>query len=95
MAISGISSALSAIQRQTLALDTAAGNVARAGLPTNESAPNEAGDEGVAGSDGLAQGMVDVLVATRMLSAAFKLAQTTNENLLAGLRAGGYFPEHA
>jgi len=95
MAVSGISSAISAVQRQTLALDTAAAKVVQAGLPQTASTPSEGVEANSDAPDGLAQGMVDVIVATRMLGAALRLAEMMNENVLAGIQAGGYLADAA
>lgn len=88
MNISGSSNALSALQRGSAAVDRAASRIASAGVsdPSAGTAPAvEAG-----GQDDLAGANVDMMVATHMFMAAVRLAQTTNENVLAALRLGGY-----
>jgi len=95
MNVSGLSSALSAIQRQSEAMDRAAARVARAGLEDTVDAPSAPSPVGApsAGSDDLVTGTVDSLVASSLFTAALRLAQTTNENITAALRLGGYLAE--
>lgn len=90
MTVNGLSGALSGIQRQTNALDRAAERVTRA--TTAEQAPREQAGVEESGASELASGMVETLVARRMLSAALKMAQTANEGIMEALRVGGYNP---
>jgi hypothetical protein len=95
MDVSRLSSALSAIQIQSQAMDRAAARIARSGLEASVDAsvdPTVA--ESMSGDD-LVGATVDGLVASRLFTAAVRLAQTTNENIMAALRIGGYMTEQA
>ncbi len=96
MNVSGLSSALSAIQRQTQAMDSAAARIARAGLQANvDGRVDPTTAEAASASEDLVLASVDSLVARNLFSAAVRLAQTTNENITAALRIGGYMAETA
>jgi hypothetical protein len=92
MAINAISSSLTAIQRQSAAMDRAADKVARSTTSNVTDAPTNADDaEALATQQsGLVDGTVEMMVATRMFTAAVKMAQTANEGILEALRLGGY-----
>ncbi|MFN8581719.1 MAG: hypothetical protein U0163_12175 [Gemmatimonadaceae bacterium] len=89
MNISGLSSALAALQRGSAAVDRAASRVASVGLTDPESSAAASTVESGA-QDDMASANVDLIVSTHMFMAAVRLAQTTNENVLAALRLGGY-----
>jgi hypothetical protein len=93
MPISSISGAFGALQRQSTAMDRAAAKVARAGLGSPSPETDESERPETASTDLLLDGVSESLVARRMFTAAVRLAQTTNENILAALRIGGYSPE--
>ena len=94
MNVSGMSSALSAIQRQSEAMNRAAARIARAGLEDSvDAAPEAAAVSAVSSGDELISASVDSLVARSLFTAALRLAQTTNENITAALRLGGYATE--
>jgi len=92
MAINGISSGLSAIQRQAVAIDRAADKIARSTTSNVTEAPTNAQDaEALAAQEsGLIDGNVEMIIAARMFTAAVKMAQTTNETILESLKLGGY-----
>ena len=92
MAINGITNSLSAIQRQTAAMDRAADKITRAtgsNVSSTPATPAEAA-EVASQESGMVDGTVEMIVATRMVSAALKMAQTANEGILEALRGGGY-----
>ena len=94
MNVSGLSSAFSVIQRQSEAMNRAAARIARVGLQDSvEAAPGAAAASAVSGGDELISATVDSLVARSLFTAALRLAQTTNENITAALRLGGYVSE--
>ena len=93
MAISSISGALGALQRQSTAMDRAAAKTARAGLGSPSADPDESERSAAASGDSLLDGATESIVARRMFTAAVRLAQTTNENIIAALRIGGYSAE--
>ncbi len=92
MAINAINSSLTAIHRQSAAMDRAADKVARATTSNVTDAPTNAADaEALAAQQsGMIDGTVEMMVATRMFTAAVKTAQTTNEGILEVLKLGGY-----
>jgi hypothetical protein len=90
MPISSISGALGALQRQSTAVDRAAAKIARSGLGSKSSNPDESDRADAAAGDLLMDGVTESLVARRMFTAAVRLAQATNENIIAALRIGGY-----
>lgn len=92
MTISGISSGLAGIQRQSAAIDRAAAKIARATssditeTPTTQQQAEEIGtDEG-----DLVSGTVELMVAKRMFTASLKVAQVTNESIFEALHLGNY-----
>ena len=94
MSISGLSSALSAIQRQSQAMDRAADRIARSGLENSVDVPTDSSAVASMSTDGdLIAGTVEGMVASRLFVAALRLAQTTNENIIAALRIGGHMAE--
>jgi len=94
MNVSGLSSALSAIQRQSEALNRAAARIARAGLTDSVEESDAASPTNAVSTGGdLVAGTVDSLVARSLFTAAVRLAETTNENINAALRLGGYVSE--
>lgn len=89
MTVNGLSSALSAITRQTDAADRAATKIAR--IDSSTEAPRGPAPE--ASSDSVAQlaaGTVEMMVARRMFTAAVKMAQTMNEGIAEAIRVGDY-----
>jgi hypothetical protein len=92
MAINAISSSLTAIHRQSAAMDRAADKVARSTTSNVTDAPTNAADaEALAAQQsGMVDGTVEMMVATRMFTAAVKMAQTANEGILEVLKLGGY-----
>lgn len=95
MAISGISNALNAIQRQSAALDRATAKVTRATLGDITEAPTtQAQAEEIGGQEtDLINGTVEMMLAKRMFTAALKAAQVSNEGISEALRLGNY--DHA
>lgn len=91
MTVNGVSSGLSAINRQSAAMDRAAEKIARASTAAGQASPTPAG-AGVAqaGETQLLDGTVEMMVAKRMFTAAVKMAQTANEGVMEALRVGGY-----
>ena len=89
MTIQGVSSGLSGINRQREAMDRAAEKIARATIASSSGAP---GTDGASADsvNALVTGTVEQMVATRMLTAAIKMAQTVNEGVFEALRVGGY-----
>jgi hypothetical protein len=92
MAINAISSSLTALQRQSAAMDRAAEKVARATSTNVTDAPTNAKDaEAVQAQEtNLLDGTVDMMVSKRMFSAALKMAAAANEGISEALRIGGY-----
>lgn len=96
MTISGISSGLSALRRQSAALDRAAEHLAKAAstdvFDARSSQPgSQPGAEAIgARESGLVDGTVELLVARRMFSAALKVAQAANAGIGEALRLGDY-----
>jgi hypothetical protein len=92
MAINAISSSLTALQRQSAAMDRAAEKVARSTTANVTDAPTNAADaEALATQQsGMVDGTVEMMVASRMFTAAVKMAQTANEGIFEALRLGGY-----
>lgn len=92
MAINAISSSLTALQRQSAAMDRAAEKVARATTTSVTDAPTNAKDaEAVQAQEAnLLDGTVDMMVSKRMFSAALKMAAAANEGISEALRIGGY-----
>ena len=95
MGISGISSSLAAIRAQSAAIDRAAERVSRAGLndvPTagGEAAPESAVLQSSGQDPDLVDGMVGMLVAKRMFTAAIHTAQSMNEAMFETVKLGGY-----
>jgi hypothetical protein len=89
MTINPLNSHLSGIQRQGAALDRAAEKIARATLrPEQGAAPRP--DVVETSETQLDQGLVEVLVARRMFTAAVRMAQSANEGIGEALRVGGY-----
>lgn len=94
MAISGLSSALSAIQRQNAALERASDKIARATTaesgasqaPTSQAEADALESQGAA----LVDGTVEMMVARRMFTASLKMAQVANEGITEALRLGDY-----
>lgn len=96
MNVSRLSSALTAIQIQSQAMDRAAARIARSGLEASVDASTDPTvAESMSGDGDLVGATVDGLVAARLFTAAVRLAQTTNENIMAALRIGGYMTEQA
>ncbi|MEP7344874.1 MAG: hypothetical protein ABI877_06400 [Gemmatimonadaceae bacterium] len=93
MNVTGTSGALSAIQRQLQVMDQAAARVARAGLQDAGDPTETSTSVAASAEDDFISGTVDGLVAQRMFTAAVRLAETTNENIIAVLRLGGYMAE--
>lgn len=73
-------------------MDRAADKIARASaIDVSETAFTPVEAEAIASSESaLVDGTVEMIVASRMFSAALKVAQTTNEGILESLRLGGY-----
>lgn len=92
MSISPISNSLAGIQSQSAAMDRAASKIARAStIDASENASMPAVAEAVASSESaMVEGTVEMIVATRMFSAALKFAQAANEGILESLQLGGY-----
>ena len=92
MSISPISNSFSGIQRQSAAMDRAAEKIARASaIDLNESSSTAVDTGAVASNESaMVDGKVELIVATRMFSAAIKVAQVANEGILESLRLGGY-----
>lgn len=92
MTINGISSSLTAIQRQTASMERAAEKVARATTGAPSDVPTNAAEADALASQeaGLVDGTVEMMVAKRMFSAALRMAQTANEGILEALRIGDY-----
>lgn len=89
MAVEGISGALSAIQRQSHAVDQAGAKIARAGLPTADAANGQAEVRPESeGSDLLLQGITESMMARSAFVASIKLAQVANENVATALEIG-------
>jgi hypothetical protein len=90
--ISGISSGLSALRRQSAALDRAADHLAKAASTDVSDAPTSQPNAGAIGAqaNGSVDGTVELLVAKRMFSAALKVAQAANEGIGEALRLGDY-----
>lgn len=89
MAVEGINGALSAIHRQSLAVDQAAAKIARAGLPTAGPASGQPEVNAEAeGGDLLLQGITESIVARSNFVASIKLAQVANENVATALDIG-------
>lgn len=92
MAINAISSSLTAIQRQSAAMDRAADKVSRATTANVSEAPTNARDaEALATQEaGLLDGTVEMMVSKRMFTAALRMAAAANEGIGEALRMGGY-----
>ena len=92
MAINAISSALSAMQRQSVAMDRAAEKIGRAAATDVTAVPQsqEQADAIGAQESGVVDGTVEMMVAKRMFSAALKVAQSANEGIMEALRIGNY-----
>lgn len=95
MGIGGISSSLAAIRAQSAAMDRAAERVSRAGLNDVPSAAGEGAPESAVlqppGQDhDLVDGMVGMLVAKRMFTAAIHTAQSINEAMFETVKLGDY-----
>lgn len=92
MAINAISSALSAVQRQSASVERAAEKVARATAVNVSDAPTNSREADVLASQeaGLLDGTVDMMVSKRMFSAALRMAAVANEGISEALRLGDY-----
>lgn len=92
MAINAISSALSAVQRQSASVERAAEKVARATAVNVSDAPTNSREADVLASQeaGLLDGTVDMMVSKRMFSAALRMAAAANEGISEALRLGDY-----
>ena len=69
--------------------------IAIATINSVDAAAASTGVEAISAESDLISGTVDGLVASRLFTAAVRLAQTTNENIIAALRIGGYMTEQA
>lgn len=92
MTINAISSGLAGMQRQSHAMDRAAEKVARASVTDVTMAPGtqEQAETIGAQESALVDGTIEMMVATRMFTAALKVAQTANEGIMEALRIGNY-----
>ncbi|MGQ0646164.1 MAG: hypothetical protein ACT4P7_01265 [Gemmatimonadaceae bacterium] len=92
MTVNSVSSGLSAIHRQSAAMDRAAEKIARAttGTPVEAATSPEAASAVQDQESQLADGTVEMMVARRMFTAAVKTAQVANEGVMEALRLGGY-----
>ena len=92
MTVRGVSSGLSGINRQSAAMDRAAEKIARAASAASSpaAAALESARTYETPQTQLLDGTVEMMVATRMFTAALKMAQTANEGVLEALRVGGY-----
>jgi hypothetical protein len=92
MAINGVSSGLTAIQRQAASMDRAAEKIAKSSITDVSQAPTNAAEAEAIGAQesGMVDGTVEMMVAKRMFSAALKMAATANEGIMEALRIGDY-----
>lgn len=89
MNVPGLSSALSALQRGSAAMDRAAERIARGGLTDAAAvAPDDAST--VVAPDELAGPLVDAAMAKALFMAAVRMAESANENIATVLSLGGY-----